>query len=218
SGSKLRDLTSSPMAKITAPVFTPGQRPSIANMPNMADIAAMMENTIGGLAAGTMGRTVTSLAFSSDGRTLAIGGVESKTNIAAMMNSAMSGQMGGQRQKGQKKGSPQPDPNDLMKDLKVETVGQVRLWDVSTGSELGAIKGHGRGVTKVAFSRDGKLLASAGTDNTIKIWDVGTRAELRTLTDTPPASSRSTLLLTGACLLPQVKMAARFSGTPRPAN
>src|SRR6185369_686794 len=41
SGSKLRDLTSSPMARITAPVFTPGQRPSIANMPNMADIAAM---------------------------------------------------------------------------------------------------------------------------------------------------------------------------------
>jgi WD40 repeat protein/uncharacterized caspase-like protein len=182
SGSKLRDLTSSPMAKITAPVFTPGQKPSIANMPSMADITAMMENTIGGLAAGTMGRTVTSLAFSNDGRTLAIGGVESKTNIAAMMNSAMSGQMGGQRQKGQKKGSAQPDPNDLMKDLKVETVGQVRLWDVSTGSELGVIKGHGRGVAKVAFSRDGKLLASAGTDNTIKIWDVGTRTELRTFT------------------------------------
>jgi uncharacterized caspase-like protein len=68
-----------------------------------------------------------------------------------------------------------------MKDFKVETVGQVQLWDVSTGSELGAIKGHGRGVSKVTFSRDGKLLASAGTDNTIKIWDVATRAELRTL-------------------------------------
>ena len=65
SGSKLRDLTSSPMAKITAPVFTPGQRPTIANMPNMADISAMMTNMLGGLAAGTMGRT--SLAFSTTG-------------------------------------------------------------------------------------------------------------------------------------------------------
>ena len=180
SGSKLRDLTSSPMARMTPPVFTPGKRPSIANMPNMADIAEMMTNTLGGLAAGTMGRKVTSVAFSSDGRTLAVGGFDATSNIdiAAMMNSAMSGQ----RQKGQKKGAPPPDPNDLMKDFKVETVGQVRLWDVNTGTELGAIKGHGRGVTKVAFSRDGKLLASAGTDNTIKIWDMDTRTELRTLT------------------------------------
>src|ERR1041384_537112 len=175
SGSKLRDLATSPMARMTPPVFKPGQMPV---MPNMADIAAMMTNTLGSLAAGTMGRTVTSLAFSNDGRTLAIGGVDAKTNIdiAAMMSGAMSGQ------KQKKKGSPAPDPNDLMKDLKVEAVGQVQFWDVPTGNVIGALKGHSRGVSKVAFSRDGKMLASGGTDNTIKIWDVATRSELRTLT------------------------------------
>jgi WD40 repeat protein/uncharacterized caspase-like protein len=175
-GSKLRDLTTSPMSKMTAPVFTPGKMPA---MPNMADMAAMLTNTLGSLAAGTMGRTVTSLAFSSDGRTLAIGGVDAKTNIdiAAMMSGAMSG-----KRAKQQKGSPTPDPNDLIKDLKVEAVGQVQFWDVSSGTVTGAIKGHSRGVSKVAFSRDGKLLASAGTDNTIKIWDVATHTELRTLT------------------------------------
>ena len=175
SGTKLRELATSPMRAITPPVFKPGQMPQ---MPNMADIAAMMTNTLGGLAAGTMGRSKTSLAFSSDGRTLAIGGFEAKPNIdiAAMM----SGQMSGKRPK---KGSPQPqDMSDLMKDLKVEAVGQVQFWDMTTGAVIGEIKGHGRGVSKVAFSRDGKLLASAATDNTIKIWDLATRAELLTLT------------------------------------
>jgi WD40 repeat protein/uncharacterized caspase-like protein len=174
SGSKLRDLSASPMPSFTPPTtIKPGQMPT---MPNMNDIAAMITSTIGTMSAGTMGQTVTSLAFTNDGKLLATGGVESKANIdiAAMMSGAMNPR--------QKKGSKQPDPADMMKDLKVEAVGQVQLWDVASGRQIAALKGHGRGVSKVAFSRDGKLLASAGTDNTIKIWDVATRNELRTLT------------------------------------
>ena len=173
SGTKLRDLTSAPIVG-AMPAIKPGQMPT---KPNMADIASMMTNVLGTMSAGTMGQTVTSLAFTSDGRILATGGVESKANIdiAAMMSGAMSGQR-------PKKGSKAPDPADIMKDFKVEAVGQIRLWDVATGREIGAIRGHGRGVSKVAFSRDGKLLASGATDNTIKIWDVETRAEVRTLT------------------------------------
>src|SRR6185369_1194181 len=123
-----------------------------------------------------MGQSVTSAAFTNDGRLLATGGVESKSNIdiAAMMNGAMT-----QRPK---KGSKPQDPADIMKNLKVEAVGRVQLWDVGSGREIAAIKGHGRGVSKVAFSRDGKLLASGGTDSTIKIWDVATQKELSTLT------------------------------------
>ena len=59
-------------------------------MPDMTAMAGMMTNMMGSMSAGTMGRSVTSLAFSPDGRMLAIGGVESKSNIdfAAMMNPA----------------------------------------------------------------------------------------------------------------------------------
>src|SRR5687768_2346943 len=175
SGSKVRDLTSSPFGAFTAPNIKPGQMPS---MPNMADMAASMTNALGAMSAGSMGGSVTSLAFSPDGRMLATGGVESKANIdiAAMLGAAM-----GQGQKGQKR--PKPiDPADLMKDFKVESVGKVQFWDVATGQPIAVLKGHGRGVSKVAFSRDGKLLASGGTDNTIKIWDVASRNEVRTLT------------------------------------
>src|SRR6185369_4867634 len=175
SGSKLRDLSASPAAGFRPPTFKPGQMPQI----DMAGIAAMLENTLGTMAAGTMGRTVTSLAFTPDGRMLATGGVESKANIdiAAMMAGAMN-----QRGQKPKKGAKQPDYSDMMKDLKVEAVGEVKLWDVSTGQQIAVLKGHGRGVTQVAFSRDGKLLASGSSDNTIKIWDVATQNELRTLT------------------------------------
>ena len=171
SGDKQRDLTSSPMPSFTPPAtIKPGQMPTI---PNMNDIAAMMTSALGSMSAGTMGQTLTSLAFTNDGRILATGGVESKANIdfAAMMSGAMNPR--------QKKGSKQPDSADMMRDLKIESVGQVQLWDVTSGRPIAALKGHGRAVSKVAFSRDGKLLASGGTDNTIKIWDVATRSELR---------------------------------------
>ncbi|HJT65942.1 MAG TPA: caspase family protein, partial [Pyrinomonadaceae bacterium] len=180
SGSKLRDLTTAPATSFTPPVFNPGQikRGQMPQMPNMADIAAMMTNVMGTMAAGTPGRTVTSLAFSPDGKTLVTGGVATKSNMdfAAMMSGAMTGK----RQKGSK-GSQQPDPADLMKDFKVEAIGQVKIWDLATGQEIGMLQGHGRAVDKVAFSRDGKLLATGGTDNTIKIWDLAAKRDLITL-------------------------------------
>src|SRR6266850_1890424 len=188
SGTRLRDLTTSPMSKMGNPSTLPnpgsipnipkggkpGSMPNIANLPNMADMTAMVNDMLGTMAAGTMGRSVTSVAFTPDGHVVATGGVESKSNLdfATMMNPA--------NQKASKNKKPQ-DPEDLLKDLKVEANGQVLFWDSATGQQLGAIKGHGKGVTGVAFSRDGKLLASSATDNTIKIWDVASKRELRTL-------------------------------------
>jgi WD40 repeat protein len=153
----------------------PGSMPTMPAMPNMADMSSMITNMLGTMTAGTMGRSVTSVAFSPDGRTLATGGVESKSNfdMAAMMSNA------GQKNSKNKKPT---DPQDFLKDLKVETTGQALLFDVATGQQVGAIKGHGKGVTDVAFSRDSKTLASSSTDNTIKIWDVATKRELCTLT------------------------------------
>jgi WD40 repeat protein len=48
--------------------------------------------------------------------------------------------------------------------------------------QLRTFKGHTDRVYCVAFSPDGRLLASAGQDGTVKMWDVATSQEVRTLT------------------------------------
>jgi len=48
----------------------------------------------------------------------------------------------------------------------------VRLWDAETGRELFMLKGHGGWVMNFAFSQDGKKLASASMDETVKIWSL----------------------------------------------
>jgi WD40 repeat protein len=54
--------------------------------------------------------------------------------------------------------------------------------DAQTRQELATLEGHASDVNSVAFSPDGKTLASGGGDYTVKLWDVETRQELAALT------------------------------------
>jgi WD40 repeat protein/uncharacterized caspase-like protein len=185
SGSRLRSLTTSagqsfdPMSMMknmpTMGQMRRGQMPNIQR-PTADQMNSMITNMLGTMTAGTTGRNVSSVTFSRDGSVLASGGIESKSNLdmMAMMNQGAT----------QKKGKNQPpsSTDEFLKNLKIETTGQLALWNPATGQQLGIIKGHGKAITNVAFSRDAKLVASAGTDNTIKIWDVASQRELKTLT------------------------------------
>lgn len=66
--------------------------------------------------------------------------------------------------------------------LAVATSVGIELRDVGTLDLVRFFYGHTDGVYSVAFSPDGRLLASGSDDNTVKLWEVATGREVRTLT------------------------------------
>jgi WD40 repeat protein len=56
----------------------------------------------------------------------------------------------------------------------------IHLWDLATGNERHRLRGHEGPATPLAFSRDGKTLASTDS-TTLRLWDVATGRELRRL-------------------------------------
>ena len=54
----------------------------------------------------------------------------------------------------------------------------ANLWDFTTKRQRVTLKGHSSSVLSVAFSPDGKRVATGSSDQIVRLWDVATGQEL----------------------------------------
>ena len=57
----------------------------------------------------------------------------------------------------------------------------MKLWDLNTGECLQTFEGHNDSVRHVRFSKDNKLLISAGSDRILNVWDIATGECIRSI-------------------------------------
>ena len=86
------------------------------------------------------------------------------------------------------------DESTITTDGKKRGDAAVRLWDARTGKLLRTLMGHRGDIECMAFSPDGKLLASGGPSDPVRLWNVNTGQQIRTLgSDRPPFDSANSI-------------------------
>jgi WD40 repeat protein len=62
---------------------------------------------------------------------------------------------------------------------------EVRVPPVRVGADARSIRGHNAPILRIAYSPDGKWLASSDDDGVVKIWEAATGKEMRALEKQP---------------------------------
>jgi len=57
----------------------------------------------------------------------------------------------------------------------------VRILEVATGKVQHSLEGHSNSASAIAYTPDGKVLATGGSDEKIKLWDLASGSEITTL-------------------------------------
>jgi WD40 repeat protein len=68
-----------------------------------------------------------------------------------------------------------------------QSPGEVKLWEVASGTELARLGGHQDGINCVAVDADGTRLATGSIDGVVKLWDLANRRPLADLATFPVA-------------------------------
>ena len=166
-------------------VGNPAQLWQVATHRRVADVITRTSgNTYGG------SDIAGSVAFSPDGKTLALGGMDGRASnndgAAWLWNVANRHQIGrALLTGGSAVTSVAFSPNDKTlalgggKGTGSSVTGAVWLRNVATGRQIGRTLLTGGGaVTSVAFSRSGAILATGGDDGTARLWDVASHRQI----------------------------------------
>jgi WD40 repeat protein len=85
----------------------------------------------------------------------------------------------------------------------VKSMGRVHLWSAKTAKLLQKFDAHGGAVYALAFSLNGNNLATVGSDNHVRVWELATGKEIRRFTHRDPGERYRTVAYSpdGAALL-----------------
>ena len=72
----------------------------------------------------------------------------------------------------------------------------ARVWNLETGEEFHVLRGHTDRVTAARFSPDGQRIVTSSSDNTLRVWDTVSGAELKTIA--PKANAIDDVYFTSA--------------------
>jgi WD40 repeat protein len=128
------------------------------------------------------GNEVVSVAFSADGKLVAVGLSGSGGQGTAIIFDYSLGKLGEVKQR-----LAANNVNTVAISPDGQTIaianisGTLKLWDTVSGTLMQNLEGQDVQTRSVAFSPDGKSVAGGGYGNTVKIWDAETGALKRTL-------------------------------------
>lgn len=153
-------------SELRAPAGSAASSPAVVR-PAVARPAVEPVRTLDGHTA-----AVQSVAFSSDGKTLASAGLDGQVRLWQMPEG--------------KETTTLKPPSPATGVIAVHTIafapdgkllasggsdGLIRLWDPAAGKQVRSLPGHKGSLSCVVFRPDGKRLASAGADGSVRLWE-----------------------------------------------